>query len=128
LLFSRSTQHYSQLCCSAFPEAGKVALVIPSEYTKSIPTSVVLFAFTAGRIPMRSTIGTEADRKSTACPPYLGSGARSRIVIVEDGRNLLSQNAKHGPAMPDPTTRTLSCVGWLVIAAITCRREKDKVD
>jgi hypothetical protein len=62
---------------------------------------------------MRLTIGIAADQMSTAWPPSLGSGARSRMVMLEEGRNVWSQNARLGPAMPDPTIRTFMGVGWV---------------
>jgi hypothetical protein len=66
---------------------------------------------------MRLTMGIEADRRSTACPPNLGSGARSRMVMLDEGRKVCSQKARLGPAMPDPTMRTLSCLVWSAIIA-----------
>lgn len=87
--------------------ASKVALLSPSLYTNCIPTSVVLYSLTLPNKPIFLTIGTHDERRSTACPPSRGSGLRSKMVILDDGRKRLSQKARVGPAIPDPDIKML---------------------
>lgn len=35
--------------------------------------------------------------------------------MVDEGRSLCSQKARHGPAMPEPMIRTFRGVDWVVI-------------
>jgi len=85
-----------------------------------MPTSVVVFSFTFSRIPIFFTIGRAEERRSTACPPNLGSGDLSTMVIWQVGMKRCNQYAVTGPAMPEPDIRILrGCVADGILKAVS---------
>jgi hypothetical protein len=62
---------------------------------------------------MQDTMGMEAERESTAYPPWRWNGKRSRTALLHIGISLCSRKARQAPAMPEPDMRILrgACVG-----------------
>src|SRR3954452_13190010 len=89
------------------------AAIEPSARTQAMPCCSRETDRISSSRPMRSATVRAAPRRSTACPPGRGAGARSTTVTAMPLR--VSQDARAGPAMPAPEISTLRVIMTLSV-------------